>query len=98
VNHCQGLDATGNRLVADNPGYRDLRVMNAVWGYQNQAWNVTGQLNNMVRGGRLSFKVNTTNLEGDPAQGRVKTLKLYWLANGRHYQHTYREGDFVNLP
>jgi hypothetical protein len=81
-----------------NPGYRDLRVMNATWGRGHQSANVTDRLNSMISGGRLYFKVNTTNLGGDPAPGLVKELQVYYINQGRHWQRKWREGDTVALP
>ena len=81
-----------------NPSFRDLRIMNATWGRGRQSANVTNLLNSMIRAGKLYFKVNNTNLGGDPAPGLVKELNVYYLYQGRHWQRKWREGDTVALP
>ncbi|HUJ95611.1 MAG TPA: hypothetical protein VLW84_10140 [Terriglobales bacterium] len=78
--------------------YYRLRVMNATWGASGQTWNVTDRVNRMINGGRLSFKVNNTNLGGDPAQGRSKQFVMSWMYAGRRGNQVWREGDYVNLP
>ena len=87
-----------NMRVVGSDYYRGLRVLNATWGAGYQTWNVTDRVNSMVSGGRLSFKVNNTNLGGDPAQGAHKRLTISWVNAGRQRSHTWREGDYVNLP
>jgi hypothetical protein len=87
-----------NMRVVGNDYYRGLRVLNATWGAGYRTWNVTDRLIGMVSGGRLSFKVNTTNLGGDPAEGQRKHLTMSWVSAGRRRNHVWREGDYVNLP
>jgi hypothetical protein len=103
------LTCAGRRGETNNYHYREgdyvnmqvtsgLRVLSASWGSGSQTWNVTTRVNGMVSGGRLSFKVNNTNLGGDPAQGRSKQLTMTWIYSGRQARRAWREGDYVNLP
>jgi hypothetical protein len=87
-----------NMRVVGSDYYRGLRVLNATWGAGYRNWNVTDRVNGMVSGNRLSFKVNTTNLGGDPAQGQRKQLAISWGYAGRQRKHVWQEGDYVNLP
>jgi len=87
-----------NLRVVGNDYYRGLRVLSATWGAGYRTWNVTDRVNGMVSGGRLSFKVNNTNLGGDPAQGLPKQLTMSWVYGGRRRNNVWREGDYVNLP
>jgi len=81
-----------------NPGYRDLRIMNAFYGHRDHIKDVTGQLNGMIAGGKLTLQVNNQTLGGDPAPNLTKTLTIYYLASGRHFQRKWPEGATVSLP
>lgn len=97
THHYREGDYVNMQVVS--PGYyQGLRVLSASWGYGNQTWNVTDRVNSMVNGNRLSFKVNTTNLGGDPAQGHYKQLAMSWIYSGRQGRRVWKEGDYVNLP
>ncbi len=87
-----------NMRVVGNDYYRGLRVLNATWGSGSRNWNVTDRVNSMLSGGRLSFKVNNTNLGGDPAEGQTKQLSMTWANGGHRRSRVWREGDYVNLP
>jgi hypothetical protein len=52
----------------------------------------------MVRNDSLDFKVNNTNLGGDPNQGTKKTLKLSYTYTGRQQVRTFNEGDRCRIP
>jgi hypothetical protein len=52
----------------------------------------------MIRNDSLDFKVNNTNLGGDPNQGNKKVLKMSYTYNGRRYNRTWNEGDRCRVP
>ncbi len=81
-----------------NAGYRDLRIMNAFYGHRGRIKDVTGQLNGMISGGKLTLQVSNQTFGGDPAPGLTKSLKVYYLANGRHWERRWPEGAAVSLP
>ncbi len=74
------------------------QLVRAQWGAGHRRVDVTQRVQSMIRGNQLNFKVNNTNLGGDPAPDQKKTLSLTcqdWRGRGNTYH--YREGDYVNM-
>ena len=51
-----------------------------------------------MRNDRLDFQVTNNNMGGDPAPATPKQLRLRYQYNGRDYDVTARENDWVRLP
>lgn len=79
-------------------GNRRLRIDRAIYGMSGKGSDVTNRVRSMVRNDSLDFKVNNTNLGGDPNQGTKKTLKLSYNYMGRQQTRTYTEGDQCRIP
>ena len=77
---------------------RRLRIDRAIWGMSGKGNDVTNRVRSMMRNDSLDFKVNNTNLGGDPNQGVKKTLKVSYTYMGRQQARTYNEGDQCRLP
>jgi hypothetical protein len=77
---------------------RRLRIDRAIWGMSGKGNDVTNRVRSMMRNDSLDFKVNNTNLCGDPNQGTKKTLKLSYTYMGRQQARTFNEGDQCRLP
>ena len=86
---------THGQVVVSN---RRLRVDRAIYGRNGQGNDVTNRVRSMIRNDSLNFKVNNTNLGGDPNQGTKKALKLAYTYMGRQQTRTYTEGDYCRIP
>ena len=70
-------------------------VQSADYGAGNQRQDVTNTVRRLVNG--PNFRVNNTNLGGDPAVGRDKTLRIVAKdSSGYVRDFSYREGATVN--
>ena len=63
------------------------QLARAQWGAGHRRVDVTQRVQSMARGDQLNFKVNNTNLGGDPAPDQKKTLSLYLPGLARARQH-----------
>jgi hypothetical protein len=79
-------------------GNRKLVIDGAVWGRNGQGSDVTNRVRRLIRNNSLDFKVNNSNLGGDPNKGTVKTLKISYTYNGRRQNRVYNEGDRCRIP
>jgi hypothetical protein len=82
--------------VASNK--RRLSIERAIYGMSGKGSDVTNRVRSMIRNDSLNFKVNNTNLGGDPNQGTKKTLKLSYTYMGRKQNKTFNEGDQCRIP
>lgn len=89
------ISPAGAQVVVSN---RRLRVDRAIYGRNGQGNDVTYRVRSMIRNDSLNFKVNNTNLGGDPNQGTKKILKLAYTYMGRQQTRTYIEGDYCRIP
>ena len=78
-------------------GYGSLQITRAVYGNGEQVRDVTSMLNAQIRNGRLMMEVSNQALGGDPAEGRPKTLTVWYTHNGRQQQATVAERSMLNL-
>lgn len=91
----------GVRSQRDDRDHREggkLVINRAVYGAGNRAHDVTAQLNADVRDGRLHLPVKNDTMGGDPARNKPKTLTVWYTFNGRQFQVTLNENDFLDLP
>jgi len=80
------------------PGYgNNLRITRAIYGNGERVRDVTSVLNSQIRNGRLMMEVNNQTLGGDPAEGRPKTLTVWYVHYGRSLQATVAEKSMLNL-
>jgi len=77
-----------------------LNVIKAVYGAGDQAQDVTGRVQAMVRGGRLDIEVNNDTMGIDPAHDVKKTLWLTYSVGRRSQPQTVEvpEGRQIHLP
>ena len=75
-----------------------LHVDRAIYGKQGKGTDVTLRVKSMIRNNSLDFKVNNTNLGGDPNEGTRKTLKITYTYAGRRMSKTVNEGDQCRIP
>ena len=103
----RGQGGRGDRDDDDDDYYRrywpgrsvnELRVLQASWGAEDRNQDVTGRLNDMVRGNQLNFAVNTGSLGGDPAPGAPKRLRVIYMLRGLRYETNVPEGGSLILP
>jgi hypothetical protein len=87
--------AVGAQVASNN---RRLSIQRAIYGMSGKGSDVTNRVRSMVRNDSLDFKVNNTNLGGDPNQGTKKTLKLSYTYMGRQQTRTFNEGDRCRIP
>jgi hypothetical protein len=73
------------------------QIQRAFYGAGHRSADVTAQVQGMVRGGQLNFRVSNS-VFGDPAPNQKKTFQLTcgdW--RGRSQNYHYREGDVVTM-
>jgi hypothetical protein len=89
------ISPVGAQLVPNN---RRLIVDRAIYGMSGKGSDVTNRVRSLVRNDSLDFKVNNSNLGGDPNQGTKKTLKLSYTYLGRKQSRTFNEGAQCRVP
>jgi hypothetical protein len=75
-----------------------LHVDKAIYGMSGKGSDVTLRVRSMIRNNSLDFKVNNTNLGGDPNKGTNKTLKLTYTYGARRMSKIVNEGDRCRIP
>lgn len=78
-------------------GPSNLQVTRAVYGNGDRVRDVTAILNSQIQNGRLVLEVTNRNLGGDPAEGRPKTLTVWYIHNGRQLQTSVPEKTTLNI-
>ena len=76
----------------------ELRVLQASWGAEGRDQDVTGRLNQMVRGNELNVAVNDGTMGGDPTPSVSKRLRLIYMLRGLRYETNVPEGGSLVLP
>ena len=76
----------------------ELRVLQANWGVEGGGQDVTGRLNELVRGNQLNLTVDTSTLGGDLAPGSPKRLRVIYMLRGLRYETNVPEGGSLVLP
>ena len=77
--------------------YGNLQITRATYGNGERVRDVTALLNSQIRNGRLMMEVNNRTLGGDPAEGRPKTLTVWYVHFGRSLQASVPERSMLNL-
>ena len=75
-----------------------LHIDKAIYGMSGKGSDVTFRVRSMIRNNSLDFKVNNTNLGGDPNKGTNKTLKVTYIYGGRRMSKIVNEGDRCRIP
>jgi hypothetical protein len=97
LGQAQGINK--NNINNNSPqNVRRLQISRAVYGREGKGAEVTMRVRSMIRNDSLDFKVNNTNLGGDPNEGTKKVLKMSYTYNGRRYNHNWNEGDRCRVP
>src|SRR5581483_5405535 len=81
----------------DRDRWGTLQITRATYGNGDRARDVTGVLASQVRNNQLNLRVSNETMGGDPAEGRTKTLTVWYTAGGRPGQTTVREGQMLVL-
>ena len=82
--------------VVVNPGR--LKINNAIYGRNGQGANVTNRVRSMIHNNSLDFKVNNSNLGGDPNVGADKFLRISYTYQGQTRTASFKEGERCRLP
>jgi hypothetical protein len=98
ANLAQGAGYTAQRDWRDERHGHGLQVVQALYGTPGHQMVVTGRLQDMVREGRLSVRVNNETMGGDPDPGQRKQLSVVYRHHGQEQTITVPEGDQLNLP
>ena len=84
----------GNRRDRDDDG--QYRIQQALYGTSRRHVDVTERLRELARSDR-SFRLTNDLFGTDPAEGRVKTLRIYARApGGANKTFEYREGSVID--
>jgi hypothetical protein len=76
-----------------------VTIVGAQYGEGPDRRDVTSRLRSMVRGGRISMRVNNDTMGTDPAPGRPKTLWLTYYTGGQGQRNVaVRENEQLTLP
>jgi hypothetical protein len=76
----------------------DLTIERAFYGINNATAEVTGQLQNLVRGNSLSIRVNNESLGVDPAHEHGKVLCVFYRYRGERRAAIVRETEQLIIP
>ena len=79
-------------------GSHGLRITSARYGADSRMADVTSRLEGMVRGDRISVRVDNNAMGGDPADDRKKHLDISYIYDGQPGQITVIEGGTLTLP
>lgn len=83
---------------AGNAG-QALYIVQATYGFGNQASDVTDRVRSMARDGRLDIGVDNDTMGSDPSPGRRKQLSIVYSYGGRGQQEKRAwEQDRIQLP
>ena len=75
-----------------------LTILSADYGDGRRSRDVTQTLSNAISGDQLQVQVTNSNMGGDPAPAAQKQLRVRYQYNGREYDATVRENDWLRLP
>ena len=78
-------------------GWNNLQVTRATYGNGDRVRDVTALLNSQIQNNRLMIQVNNRTMGGDPAEGRPKTLTVWYTHYGRAMQTTVLEKSALNI-
>ena len=82
---------------AANPSVSALQIIKAEYWTDHQRMDVTGELQDRVRGDNLKA-VASNNLKGDPEFGQTKHLTIEYNFGGVTRTNEFRENDMIVLP
>ncbi len=82
---------------AANPTVSALQIIKAEYWTQNQRMDVTGELQDRVRGDNLKAYANNS-INGDPEFGQVKHLTVEYSFGGVTRTNEFGEGQIIVLP
>ena len=72
--------------------------MDATFGADTTWRDVKSILKSKATDGQIRTRADSGEMGGDPIFGKVKTLKVKYVANGRVVQKEWREGESVTIP
>lgn len=88
-----------NNSNANRVDRQSISIVRATYGAGRQRRDVTGRLQSMIRGGRLSINVDNGVMGGDPAVNVPKELLVTFTDDGgRQQQVRVGEGERLNIP
>lgn len=78
--------------------YSHLVINAAGWGPKGKMKDVTEHVQSMVSNNRLSTKVDSKTMGGDPAPGQKKELIVEYLYHGKVTRKTVPDGGVLHIP
>lgn len=78
--------------------YNWLVINHAQYGRKGVGADVTKKVQSMVKNHQLDFKVNNSNLGGDPNVGADKYLTVKYTYQRQTHVKVFKEGDRCQLP
>jgi len=88
-----------NNSTADRADQRSLSIIRATYGAGRQRQDVTGRLQSLIRGGRLSINVDNAAMGGDPAPNTPKALFVTFTdGRGRQQEVRVEENGRLDIP
>ena len=89
--------AGGSRSAPASIG-RGVIIMDAKFGAESTWRDVKDLLKAKAVDGQIQTRADSGQMGGDPIFGKVKTLKVKYVANGRIVTKEWREGESVSIP
>ena len=80
------------------PSNIGLRIVQATYGGGGRVLDVTGRLQSLIQGDRLSIRASNDAMGGDPARGADKKLTVIYEWQGARYQAEVNEDNSLALP
>lgn len=95
--HCAAILLLATTVFLSTFSFAQCQILRAFYGAGHRTADVTAQVQGMVRGGQLNFRISNS-VFGDPAPNQKKTFQLT-CGDWRGHAHTYRylEGDVVSM-
>lgn len=83
--------------VSPNIPAEGLYIISAKYGTDDKWRDVSRQIREKIRNSTLSIKVSN-DIAGDPAFGKVKTLKVEYILDGERNKTQARERQWLHIP
>src|SRR4051812_49652236 len=85
------------RIPKNNNTKSRLLINRAIYGWKNQAADVTSRLNSRVQGDQLNLQITDENVGGHPSYGHVKKLIVDYSLNGQNRQVVTTQNDTLRI-
>jgi hypothetical protein len=85
-------------LALPKPALASLQILEAVYGSDDGALDVTQTVKEAESGGRVEIVASNSTFGSDPAPGKAKSLRVTYRINGSLAEKTVGEGRTLMLP